>query len=179
MRYDFQIKCDLQDLDLRNEEIRKRLLSVLNYWTFLIEREVKQGAPVDTGISRAQILGEIIERTHDIIARVGSGKRQSFFQELGTRPHYVSAQKMKGWIKRHGLEDKLLYKKGIWVGPKGNKHFVPFDIAPSLLEWAKAHNALERKAVKVSGKAQPHFEPVFNKYRDQIIVDLNRKLEGI
>jgi HK97 gp10 family phage protein len=91
--------------------------------TLRVERSAKQKAPVDTGRLRASIWPEVQQTADGWEGVVGSIVKYAPFQELGTRPHFVSAAHIGRWAERHGLG-----YRGVFVSGKAHPFLQPaFD----------------------------------------------------
>jgi len=78
----------------------------------LVQRSAKLKAPVDTGRLRASITPEVRQQGTETLGVVGSNVKYAPFQELGTKPHFVSARHIGKWAERHGLGNRGLFVKG-------------------------------------------------------------------
>ena len=85
--------------DLRGEPF----LNGMRKATLLVQRSAKKKAPVDTGRLRASITPEVRAHGNDVWGVVGSNVKYAPFQELGTKPHFVSAANIGKWAERHGF----------------------------------------------------------------------------
>lgn len=170
----------------------------------MVERAAKEKTPVNMGQLRQSITHQVIEVSSGRYeGLVGSILKYARWQEFGTRPHWVPVDgpdsPMGKWIIRKlasqegikGGKNKIefmrrLLKAGLWVrgkGGKGKRHFVPFSIAPKLLQWAIDHGKAEMKAFHVSGKAQPFLVPALQESLPAIFSyfqkALGESLEGV
>lgn len=80
--------------------------------TLRVERSAKLKAPVDTGRLRASITPEVKRVGDTWEGVIGSKVKYAPFQELGTRPHFVSARNIGRWAERHGLGNRGLFVSG-------------------------------------------------------------------
>ena len=67
---------------------------------------------MDTGRLRASITPEVRQQGNDTVGVVGSNVKYAPFQELGTRPHFVSAGHIGKWAERHGFGYTGLFVSG-------------------------------------------------------------------
>lgn len=174
----------LRALQRAEAKIRPVLRSRIGFWARQIEGDAKERAPVDTGRLRSSVGHEVTHEGAEVVGRVGTNVVYAPYVEFGTRPHWVPAAALAGWIKRHGLQGKMLERTGLWVDPHrtGKKRFVPFSVAPQLREWARARGVLERKALSVRGRKQPFMQPAFERHKDAVQPDIEehvmKALEG-
>ena len=156
----------LRDTQQQRKNIERAILQA----AIIVEADAKRRCPVDSGRLRSSITHKMTSEPTKIEAEVGTKVFYAPYIEFGTKPHGVSTKNpgLRLWMKRHG---KDLIRKGLWVDPHktGKRHFVPFEIAPSLRSWAEAHGVLEQKAFWVSGKAKPFLMPAFEKNRQRIL----------
>ena len=80
--------------------------------TLLVQGAAKRKAPVDTGRLRASITPEVQTRADGVVGIVGSNVKYAPFVELGTRAHFVPAQYIGRWARRHGLPEGGLVVSG-------------------------------------------------------------------
>ncbi len=176
------IEVELRDenvnqlLNRYNNQLGPRLRQVIAKACLRIEARAKRLAPVDTGRLRSNITHRISEQGKTIEGRVGPNVSYAKFQEFGTRPHYVSVETLRPWLRRHGLEQKVAQRVGIWVHRGSRRWFVPFAASPSLMAWAQAHGVAERKAVRVSGKAHPFLVPAWEGEYENIARDIQEAI---
>ena len=67
---------------------------------------------VDSGRMRASIVPEIRTLTGNIVGVVGSNVAYAPYQELGTRPHWVSVRHIGRWAKKHLGESRSVFVSG-------------------------------------------------------------------
>lgn len=82
-----------------NEVIRTVFKSSQN-----IERRAKNLAPVDTGVLRARIETEIMNK--GFTADIMSNADYSAFLEFGTKAHFPPVGALVGWARRNGMSGK-------------------------------------------------------------------------
>ena len=80
--------------------------------TLLVQRSAKQKAKVDTGRMRASVTPEVRRQGNETLGVVGSNVKYAPFQELGTKPHFVSAANIGKWAERHGFGYTGLFVTG-------------------------------------------------------------------
>lgn len=166
-----------QLLNRYKDQLGPKIRTVIARACLRIEAGAKRNAEVDVGRLRSSITHRIVEGKNDIEGRVGTNVFYAPYREKGTRPHYVPAEALRVWIRRHGLEKKLLERTGLWVHRGGRKWFVPFSASPGLEAWARAHGLAERKAIRVSGKAHPFLQPAFDAEASNVARDIKEVLQ--
>lgn len=155
----------------------------LRFWSARLMAEARQrldrnagdkAGGVDTGTLQRSITWHLQEEAQTITAKVGTNLWYARYVHQGSPPHWVptTATGLMAWIRRHGLEDKLVRRQGLWV--KGR--FVPFARAPGLLAWATRHNLVERQAVKIRARPRRFLTPLIGRFGKQIRDDLTKRL---
>lgn len=85
---------------LGNEEfVRGPLRNFLNRAAFVVEAEMKQAAPVDTGRLRTSITTNV----EQLRATIGPTVHYAPYVEFGTRPHWPPPGALQPWASRHGF----------------------------------------------------------------------------
>ncbi len=188
-----RIRVETGSAELQNilrvvgNEINTQMMRNLRRACILVERLAKLNVSVNMGELRNSLAHEIVELSDGKFeGRVGTTLRYGTWQEFGTRPHWVPVRgpqsSMGKWIIRKlgaGIRGSTaqmrflqnLLKSGLWVrgrGGTGQRHFVPFAIAPKLLAWAIARGIAEMKAFRVSGRAQPFLVPAMREALPEI-----------
>lgn len=117
----------LEELQRKAEQLVREMqgapmVRAMRRATLLVERSAKQnlqgwrppGGPgragVDTGRMRASITPSVTDRP--LTGIVGSNVFYAPYQELGTRPHYVSKEHIGRWAERHGLGYRAVFVSG-------------------------------------------------------------------
>ena len=112
-----QKKMEQMVKDIRGGET----LKAMKLATLLVQRTaVKNLRPwrgpgtggVDTGRMRASIAPQIKQMTRGISGVVGSNVSYAPYQELGTRPHWVSKANIGQWAERHKLGFRAVFVSG-------------------------------------------------------------------
>lgn len=126
------MNVSIEDLDKVQKKMEQMIsdieggpmLRAMRIATLLVQSKAKKnlkpwkspGGPdsagVDTGRMRASITPQVRQRSKTIQGIVGSNVSYSPFQELGTRPHWVSAANMGKWPERHGLAPGPVFVSG-------------------------------------------------------------------
>ena len=124
-----EITIEVEGLD----EVRKKMeqmvkdvrggetLRAMKKSTLLVQRAARKNlrpwrgpgtGGVDTGRLRASITPEIRTLSGTIVGAVGSNVSYAPFQEVGFRPHRVSAANIGRWAERHGLGFRSVFVTG-------------------------------------------------------------------
>jgi len=112
-----QAKMEQMVQDMRGSP----MLNAMRDATILVEGDAKRNLKawqgpgtggVDTGRLRASIMPEIRRHTEELLGVVGSNVEYAAYQELGTRPHFVSAEHIGLWAERHGLGYRGVFVTG-------------------------------------------------------------------
>lgn len=113
----------------------------------IVEREAKILAPVDTGRLRSSITSVVRVHGNTMEGVVGSAVKYAPFRELGTRPHFVPAQYIETWAKRHGVD--------FYGVPTAHR-----------ARWTEMYGRFT--GIFVTGKATPFLMPAFEKNVERI-----------
>jgi len=159
----------IESLQKKGQLLDTNIRAALNKIGFEVENGAKTKVPVDTGRLRSSIVPQVSKSGGTYRLLVGSNVKYAPYIEYGTKPHFVPTRAISTWLKRHGLQQKVLERTGLWVHKKGKKWFVPFSASPSLKAWAEARGAVERKAIHVSGKAHPFLNPAFENVKPKVV----------
>ena len=100
-----------------------KMIRTMRKATRLILRDARKGAPVDTGLMRADILPEVIEAGPTVMGIVGTEKEYASYMEFGTRPHWPPPGALAGWARRHGAVEFLVARAIARYGIEG-RHFM-------------------------------------------------------
>ncbi|MGD8499059.1 MAG: HK97 gp10 family phage protein [Phycisphaerales bacterium] len=103
-----RLRVEVQGLEgLRRKfdqlQIDKALRAAMHKATRLLERDVTQRTPVDTGRLRSSIGSEVKGLGSNIVGSVGSNVVYAPYVEHGTRPHWPPIAAMETWARRHGM----------------------------------------------------------------------------
>ena len=71
--------------------------------TLMVTRSARKKAPVDTGVLRNSISGEVRSFGDTSEGIVGTPVKYAPFMELGTAPHFPPVSALRVWARRHGM----------------------------------------------------------------------------
>ena len=133
-------------------------------------RLTRKGGGRDTGRLAGSIDDQVIVREDEIMSKIATNVPYAIYQE-GYRP---------------GHPDEFIYPP---------KHFVPFRVAPGLLEWAIRHKVISRGRVKSAAEAydqahgglvvggpdsiHPFLRPSLKEHEDKAQRDLERRVRAV
>lgn len=118
------LKIDVQGLrelerKLGQLSVIKAIRAAMGRATALLEKEVAQRTPVDTGRLRSSIGSEVTGLGSNLVGSVGSNVVYAPYVEHGTRAHWPPIAAMATWARRHGMTAYLAARSIALRGTKG------------------------------------------------------------